>query len=273
LKITCLPVSIFGDVQSGKYTLRQWAQSAKNMGFDGIDISMLMLSSHVQTYLDKVKNDLHEVGIPIVMATTYPDFTHPDPRQREREADYLMRDIAVCDQLDITYLRVLAGQSHEGVGREEGVKLAVDKLRDIDRKARKYDVKLVFENHARCGAWYRMDFSYPVDIFLDVLDGLRDTAIRLNFDIGNIVSQGRDPLPILEKVIDRVETVHISDMSHYGQFEPVEIGTGVSPIEPVLKRLKAYGYDGWICLEEASGQGMLGIERAMTYLQSVLLRI
>ena len=78
-----------------------------------------------------------------------------------------------------------------------------------------------------------MDFSFPADIFLEIFDSLRDTQIKLNFDIGNLVAQGLDPLPVLEQVIDRVETVHISDMAEYGKFAPVEIGTGVSPIEPV----------------------------------------
>lgn len=270
MKISCLPVSLFGDIQSGNMSLREWAESAKKIGFDGIDLSMLMLNAHTQTYIERIQKDFKEVGLPLVMATTYPDFTHPDPKQRLREADYLMRDIALCDQLGIQYLRVLAGQAHDHVSLEEGVTLAVEYLRQTDAAAKKYDVKLLYENHAKPGAWSKVDFSYPLDIFFRVFNALQDTNIRLNFDIGNIVAQGKDPLPVLEKVIDRVETVHISDMSAYGKFEPVEIGTGVCPIEAVLKRLKAYGFDGWLCIEEASGHGLEGISNAWNYVNSLV---
>lgn len=270
MKISCLPVSLFGDIQSGNMSLREWAESAKKIGFDGIDLSMLMLNAHTQTYIERIQKDFKEVGLPLVMATTYPDFTHPDPKQRLREADYLMRDIALCDQLGIRYLRVLAGQAHDGVGLEEGATLAAEYLRQADAVARKYAVKLLYENHAKPGAWSKIDFSYPLDIFFRVFDALQDTDIRLNFDIGNIVAQGEDPLAVLERVIDRVETIHISDMSAYGKFEAVEIGTGACPIEAVLKRLKAYGFDGWLCIEEASGHGLEGISNAWNYVNGLV---
>lgn len=269
MKISCLPVSLFGEICSGKMSLGGWARAAREIGFDGIDLSLLMLTSHTETYIRQVKRELAEGGLPVVMATAYPDFTHPDPRQRQREADYLARDIALCDELGIPYLRVLAGQAHEGMGLEEGVTLAVEYLRQADAAAGKYAVQLLYENHAKPGAWSAVDFSFPIDIFLRVFRQLQDTRIRLNFDIGNIVAQGLEPLEVLEQVIDRVETVHISDMARYGRFEPVEIGAGASPIEPVLRRLKEYGFDGWLCIEEASGHGLEGIANAWRYVHNL----
>lgn len=269
MKISCLPCSLFGDVQSGKMTVKDWAQEAKNIGYDGFDISLLMLTGHTQTYIDKIKSDFEAVGLPAVMATTYPDFTHPDAKQRQREWDYLMRDIALCDQLGIQYLRVLAGQKHDGVELEQGIAWASEYLHLVDSAAKKYGVKLVFENHAKPGAWDNVDFSYPVDVFFRVFNSLADTDIRLNFDIGNLVSQGVEPLPILEKVISRVETVHISDMKEFGVFAPSEIGKGVCPIPEVIALLKVHGYDGWLCIEESSGNGITGIKRAWEYVDSV----
>ena len=269
MKISCLPCSLFGDVQSGKMTIRDWAEAAKRIGYDGIDISLLMITGHTQTYLDSVRRDLDSVGIPVIMATTYPDFTHPDPKQRLREADYLMRDIAICDQLGIRYLRVLAGQNHKGIGMEQGITLAAEYLRQTAAEAGKYNVKLVFENHAKPGAWDHVDFSYPIDIFYRVFDLLEGTDIRLNFDIGNVVAQNKDPLEVLERVIHRVETVHISEMKEYGSFAPVEIGTGVCPIREVVQRLTDYGFDGWYSIEESSGHGIAGIENAWKYIKNV----
>ncbi len=270
MKISCLPVSLFGDVQSGKMSLKEWAKSAKEIGYDGIDISLLMITGHTQTYIDQIRRDLREVGLPIVMATTYPDFTHPDPKQRRREFDYLMRDIAVCDALGVQYLRVLAGQAHAEVSTEAGIALAVEYLQQADACAQKYGVRLLYENHAKPGAWDRVDFSYPLDIFMKIFDALRDTSIGLNFDIGNIVAQRKDPLEVLDKVIDRVETVHISDMAEKGRFLPVEIGTGVCPIREVIEKLHSHGFDGWLCIEEASQHGLSGIAHAWNYVHDLV---
>ena len=75
---------------------------------------------------------------------------------------------------------------------------------------------------------------------------------------------------MLERVIDRVETVHISDMAEYGRFAPVEIGTGACPIRRVIERLNEYGFDGWYCIEEASGHGIGGIANAYGYAKGSL---
>ena len=270
MKISCLPVSLFDDICSGRMSLQAWAEAAKEIGYDGIDLSLLMLTAHTETYLQRIRRELDRAGLPVVMATTYPDFTHPDPKQRQREADYLARDIALCDQLGIRYLRVLVGQAHQEVSEEAGVTLAAEHLRQADAVAGKYTVQLLYENHAKPGAWSKVDFSYPIDIFFRIFDQLKDTGILLNFDIGNIVAQNREPLPILEQVIDRVETVHISDMSAYGKFDPVEIGTGVCPIQDILKRLKEYGFQGWLCIEEASGHGLAGIASAWRYVHNLV---
>ena len=206
--------------------MKQWALDAKSAGLDAIDISMTFLKNHTPVYLTGIKEDLKEAGMPIIMATTYPDFTHPDFLQRKREMEYLKRDIALCSELDVEFLRVLAGQAHPGMGVEEGIKLAVEGLKQSALFANEYNLKLLYEDHAKPGAWHYIDFSYPPDIFLRIYHEIKDTNIGINFDTGNIVAYGQDPLSILKQVIDDVETIHVSDMNCYGEFSPVLIGTG-----------------------------------------------
>ena len=61
---------------------------AKEIGYDGIDISIMFLKNRTPTYLAKLRQGLADVGLPVIMMTTYPDFTHPDAIQRERELLY-----------------------------------------------------------------------------------------------------------------------------------------------------------------------------------------
>lgn len=263
MKVSCLPVSLFSQIIQGDISVKQWALDAKSAGLDGIDISMAFLKNHTPTYITGIKDDLEETEMPIIMATTYPDFTHPDSLQREREMEYLRRDIALCSELGVEFLRVLAGQAHPGMGVEEGTKLAIEGLKKSDLIAGKYDMKLLYEDHAKPGAWHYIDFSYPPDIFLSIYQGIKNTNIGVNFDTGNIVAYGRDPLPVLKKVIDDVETIHVSDMKSYGEFSPVLIGQGVVPLKEIFSYLKSVSYDKWLCIEEASFTGMDGIKKAV----------
>ena len=265
MKLSCLPVSLFSAIISRQMSIREWAELGKQIGLDGIDISLLLVENHSAAYLGKLTRELKDTGIPLVMAATYPDFTHPDPVQREREMEYLRRDIALSSQLEVRYLRVLAGQAHPETHRTEGVSWAVENLIQADRIARQYGVCLLYEDHSKPGAWDYYDFSYPVDIFLEICEGIRGTGIRLNFDTANIAALGLDPLAILAKVYDRVETIHVSDIAEMGKFQPVLVGTGVVRFQEFFKYIKSRGFNNWLCIEEASFTGSEGIRKAADF--------
>lgn len=262
MKISCLPVSIFSDVCSGKMSLVDWAKAAKEIGYDGIDISIMFLKNRTPTYLAELKQQLEKVSMPIIMMTTYPDFTHPSPDQRERELLYLQGDVALCSELGIRYLRILAGQDHPEVSPQNCVDWAVNAFHAIDKCAKRFGVGLVFENHGKPGAWDCVDFTYEPQNFLKICERIRDTDIRVNFDTGNITAHGEDPMDFLPKVLDLVETIHVTDMREKGVFSPTVIGTGVTPNRAVFRYLKENGFDGWLCIEEASGHGLDGIRNA-----------
>lgn len=264
MNISCLPVSLFRELISGSMSILDWADQAKAIGLDGIDISVAMLHNHTPTYLCNIQKN---ISMPIIMATTYPDFTHHNTMQRCRELDYFRSDIAICSQLGIRYLRILAGQAHPETSRADGVQWALEKMVEADNIARAYDVCLLYENHSKPSAWKYNDFSYPIDVFFEIYEGLRNTGIRLNYDIGNITSLGLDPLKVLPRVLDRIETIHISDMMTSGVFAPAAIGTGVVPIGEVFSVLKSNGFSGWLCIEEASNQGLAGIAQAAAYVR------
>lgn len=269
MKISCLPVSIFGDIISGKMDLIEWAQAAKEIGYDGIDISIMFLKNRTPTYFAKLKERLAEIGLPIVMMTTYPDFTHPDAAQRERELLYLKGDVALCSELGIRYLRILAGQAHPEVSDSDALEWVSRAFHEIDGTAKHFKVGLVFENHGKPGAWDNVDYTYDPQKFLNICNLIRDTDIRVNFDTGNITAHGEDPMDILPYCLDMVETIHLTDMKQRGVFSPTVIGSGVTPNERVFHYLKEHGFNKWICIEEASNHGLDGIRDAYHYAKSL----
>lgn len=268
MKLSCLPVSFFPDFQEGRLGIREWAAIAREEGLDAIDLSVMHVQNHTPRYLSKLSDDLERERMPITMITTYPDFTHPDRRQREREMEYARCDVAAAAQLGARYLRILAGQAHPETRAADGISWVVESFHRLDEAAARHGVMLLFENHSKPGAWERDDFSHPTGIFLEIVGRTTDTGIRINFDTANTLAFGDDPLPVLEQVIGRVETVHAADTARRGALEPVVLGTGAVPFDAIFARLKKAGFDGWICIEEASRTGRPGISAAVRFVRN-----
>jgi sugar phosphate isomerase/epimerase len=263
MKLSCLPVSLFAEIISGKMSMPEWARLQKTCELDGLDMSIHFVKARLQKYLDDLKRILQEFEVTPVMVTSYPDFTHPDGLQRERESHYFAADIAFCAQLGIPYLRVLAGQAHPETGKSEGIRWAIDGIRRAAGVADKLGVKLLYENHSKPGAWDYIDFSQPTDIFLEIMNGIKESGVRLNFDTANTLAYGDDPIRVLSEVVGVLETIHVADIKEKGAFNPVLAGTGASPIKELFSLAKAHGFDGWLCIEEASFTGVEGIKQAV----------
>jgi sugar phosphate isomerase/epimerase len=267
MKVSCLPVSLFKSMQDGEISIKEWAQLARRCGLDAIDLSIILVKNHTPVLLGQIREALEKENMGITMITTYPDFSHPCPMQRERELEYLRHDIAVASQIGAKYLRILAGQAHPETKVEEGKSWVVEYFMQASVIADKYGVMLLYENHSKPGAWTYTDFSLPTPIFLEIFERTRDTSIRINFDTGNTLVFGDDPVPVLEKVMDRVETIHIADNSTRGKLSPVVIGTGIVPFKEIFKCLKRHAFDGWLCIEEASNTGEPGVRSAVEYVR------
>ena len=268
MQLSCLPVSFFQDIIDGKMSLLDWAQMGADVGLDGIDLSIILLRNHTPVYLSQVNEQLQDAGIGVVMVTTYPDFTHPDPQQRKRELEYLRHDIALTANIGAKYLRILAGQAHPETEISQGIDWVVEAFRQVAPVAQELGVQLLFENHSKPGAWKYVDFSHPTDIFLKIADAIGDSGIKINFDTGNTLVYGDDPLPVLEHVVDQVVTVHAADTACRGSLKPVVIGTGIVPFDDIFHCLKKNGFDGWICIEEASSTGISGVRQAVEFVRN-----
>lgn len=266
MKLSCLSVSLFPAIIKDEMTIKEYAQICKNLGLDGFDLGIVQLKNHTPVYINRLKNELREVGISIAMITTYPDFTHPDPLQREREFEFLRHDIALASSLDAKFLRITAGQAHPEMGISKGIDLVVEYFHKIAPVADKYGVKLVYEDHSKPGAWDYMDFSNPPDIFLKIAHQIKNTGIGINFDTANILVAGEDrTLEVLEQVIDNVETIHVAETATKGKMDPVLLGTGIVPVAEIFAYLKREKWDKWLCIEEWGSMGVEGVKKAVEF--------
>ncbi|HXZ97813.1 MAG TPA: sugar phosphate isomerase/epimerase family protein [Candidatus Acidoferrum sp.] len=269
MRLSCLPVSYFRDIIDGRMGIKEWALEGSRAGLDGIDLSILFLKSRSAEYLDKTRHEIEETGIRVAMVTTYPDFTHPDSMERERELTKLKDDIVTASRLGADLVRVTAGQAHPSVSRRDGINWAVNGLTRAMEFASGYPVKLAYENHAKPGAWQYTDFSHPTDIFLEIVERTASIALGVNWDTANTIAYGDDPIPILKKVLNRVVSVHAADTSTRGELKHVLLGTGLVPFKEMFQILRDGGFDAWICIEEASFKGPTGVRAAADFVRRI----
>lgn len=266
MKLSCLSVSLFPDIISGKMTIKEYAALCKSLGLDGFDLGIIQLKNHTPVYIDQLRRDFDEIGIMPAMITTYPDFTNPDEIQREREFEYLRHDIALASNLGAQFLRITAGQAHPEMPVEKGMELVVENFKKIAPVAEKFGIKLLYEDHSKPGAWDYMDFSNPPGIFLSIAEKISDTGIGINFDTANIIVSGNDnTVEVLERVVGNVETIHVAETATLGKMDPVPLGTGLAPVKEVFATLKKHGWDKWLCIEEWGNMGVQGVIEAVKY--------
>jgi sugar phosphate isomerase/epimerase len=267
MKISCLPVSYYPDIMSGRMSLRSWAQEAKGLNLDAIDLSILLIGRRDSGYLRAAREEVVSAGMRVNMITTYPDFTNPDPEERRRQADQLRIDIRAAAGIGAEYVRVTAGMAHPQVAKSEGIRWAIEGITQSLQIAKEHGIRLVYENHSKPGVWEYPDFSMPTDIFLEIVTRTEGTELGVNFDTANPLVVNDNPILLLQKVLHRVLTVHAAETSTCGSLTPVVLGEGKVPFLAIFRLLKEARYSGWISIEEASRRGFDGVKTAVEYVR------
>jgi sugar phosphate isomerase/epimerase len=265
MMLSCLPVSLYPDFAAGRRTLGEWFRLASSLGLDGADLSVAHILSRSPTYLDGLRQEAAEAGVPIAMLVTYSDFTHPVADERARQVDEVRAWIEAAHRMGVIFLRLTAGQAHPGVREDMGLGWAADGLTACVDDAAAAGVRLLYENHVRGVVWQYNDFTQPAARFLNVARRTAGSGLEILFDTANCTALGDDPIAVLTQVIDRVGAVHLADIRRRGAFEPTLLGTGVAPIRELLQRMATIGFDGWISIEAAGGSSEEGFSDAVRF--------
>lgn len=269
MQVSCLPVSYFAPIIGGAMSVGEWARQARSIGLDAIDISILFVKQYTAEYLAALRREIQDSGLGLVMMTAYPDFTHPQAAERARQLQTFGEQIAVAAHLGARYVRMTAGQGHPQTPRQQGMEWAVDGMTGAQEIAQDNGIQLVFENHSKPGVWEFPDFCFPTDNFLELAGRMENTGVGINFDTANTVAYGDDPVPVLRRVLKQVLTIHAAETStNNRKMTPCPLGTGLVPFLDIFYLLRENRWDGWICIEEASGMGRAGIEKAVQFVRS-----
>jgi sugar phosphate isomerase/epimerase len=123
--------------------------------------------------------------------------------------------------------------------------------------AREYDVKVLVELHHRT-------IVASASAALRLVDGLDPARVGVIHDVGNLVIEGQeDPLAAFELLGEYLAHVHVKNVAWQATGKADDGSTiwtddwatlreGQADIEAYFRALRAYGYDGWVTVEDFS---------------------
>lgn len=268
-------------------SVHDWIEKARALPVDGLELYSGMFWQTSDDFVDRVGEHLAAAGFQMPMLCASPDFTHPEPRRRAEEIEAEAQMIRITARLGGpgASTRVLSGQRHPGVSREQGLEWAASAIESLLPLARELDVTLALENHYKDGSWKYPEFAQRTDVFLELLGRIDDRAhFGVQYDPSNAIVAGDDSAEFLDRVIDRVVTMQASDrrlapdtslddlrssdgtLGYSPLLQHGVIGRGLNDYPRIFRTLAAAGYDGWISIEDGVN-GMDEMRASVEFLQ------
>src|SRR5262245_1624461 len=278
LKLSAFPKCYLDRIAGDRsMSVFDWIAMAQQLDADGLEMYDGFFTSLDPGYLDSVAEAIHAAGFEMPMLCCSPDFTHPDSDARKRVVEREIEMVRVCRRLGGpgTVCRVLSGQRHPRVSREQGIEWAAGCINEVLPAARECDVALGLENHYKDGFWKYPEFAQKKDVFLDLVNAIPDrTHFGVQYDPSNALVAGDDPVELLRAVAGRVVSMHASDrylangttleelrqtdgtLGYSPNLRHGVTGKGLNDYDAIFRILAEHGYRGWVSIED----GMNGMD-------------
>jgi len=256
-------------IDEGRPTLDEVCEEARDLGLDHVEFHYGVIPSHELPDIARTREQLESYGLRLSQGTCAPDFTHPDPTQREGAQAEMRHEVGVARAIGAAGCRVTAGCRHEGVSEAQGIAWASENLLALAEFARPRGVRLGFENHYKDRRWQFEDFAFRKETFLAIFERVKESWVGVNFDASNQLMCNEEPMEVLEVVKHKVWHMHASDRFP-GQYAHSVIGEGSVDFDPIFACLASTGYSGYVSLEDNNHEGHSGTVRAVRFIREKL---
>ena len=203
-KISVFPKCYFDQICSGEMNLVDWIYDAVQLGGEGIEHYDGFFRSYSYEDVKPVLKALSVTKQATSMLCFSPDFTHPDPAERQRQVGRQKNAIDLSVMLGTRYCRTLSGQNYKDLSRTTGIERTVDCISKSLEYAEQRGVVLCMENHYKDGLWTRSEFAQPEDIFLEIIEQIDSPFFGVQYDPSNAIVGGYDPIVFLDNVLQNI---------------------------------------------------------------------
>lgn len=224
---------------------------AAAMGFDGIELLLVQMTSEERSYLMQLKKRAFHAGLDLMGFSTHQGFVYPDPAKRQEEIDKTIHQIELAYQLGIPTMRINTGRwgtskdfdelmankgiepTLEGYTDDDGFKWVIDAIEKCLPKAEECGVVLGLENH-----WGLGRTAAGVKRIVDAIDS---PWLMVTLDTGNFLE---DYFPQLEMLAD--QAILMQAKTYYGGGKWYTLDLDYARIGNTMREAE---YKGYVSLE------------------------
>lgn len=266
----------------GSMTIREWIELAATLDIQGLEFysGFLELADPVSWSLSRIIAADHGLLIPMLCCS--PDFTHPDADYRRKQIDREKSWIDMTAELGGSYCRVLSGQRRPELTPDQGLSYAADCISACLDYAANCGVTLILENHYKDNYWDYPEFAQSTELFCQLVSRIHSPNFGVNYDPSNAYLAGEDPLDLLDRIKDRIVTMHASDRylsegtledlrreedvrGYASRLRHGTIGGGLNDYDAIFRTLADVHFDGWISIEDGV-DGFAQLQESVAFL-------
>lgn len=224
------------------------------IGYNGSEIGARFFGTEDKMYLEQVMEENHYELSAMHVAGELNYWTNEDLCKEQNEA--ILKAAEFVRNTKNPNL-VLSGIHNEEINDFESMACGINLLA---KACKKLGVQIHYHNHS----W---EFENGARIFKALEKNAPD--IFFGFDLGWAQKSGYDPFDLIKQHRDRINYVHLRDLSEEGEF--VEIGEGIVNFSRLIDELeKILNEDGWIIIEYENGtEDVERYAKAYKYLNSL----
>ncbi len=224
---------------------------AAEMGFDGVEILHVQMTSEEPKYLQGLKRRAFLNGVDLMGFSTHQGFVNPDPEVRQQNVNKTLHQIELAYTMGIPTMRINTGRwgtsenfdtlmanrgiepAIEGYTDEDGYGWVIEALGKCTDKAKQCGVVLGLENHWGLGLT-------PEGV-LRIVNAIDSPWLQVTLDTGNFLEDPYDRLEMLAP-----KTVLVQAKTYYGGGKWYTLDLDYDRIAALLKK---HHYKGYISLE------------------------
>lgn len=224
---------------------------AARMGFDGIELLLVQMTSEGNSYLQNIKRRAFHAGLDLMGFSTHQGFLSPDPEHRMKNINKTIHQIELAYALGIPTMRLNTGRWGtirsfdelmdkkgiepilEGYTEEEGFKWVIDSIEKCIPKAEECGVVLGLENHWGLGR--------TAEGVMRIVNTIDSPWLQVTADTGNFLENQYEQFEMIASKAFLVQA-----KTYYGGGKWYSLDIDYGRIATILRK---HNYKGYISLE------------------------
>lgn len=254
------------DAVSMEYCIEQSAR----MGFDGIELLLIQMTSEENAYLQKIKRLALHAGLDLYGFSTHQGYVRPDKEYRDENIAKTIHQLELAYKLGIPTMRLNTGRwgtsenfdalmankgiepPIEGYTEEDGFVWVMDAIEKCLPTAEKCGVVLGLENHWGIGR--------TAEAVVRIVNEINSPWLQITLDTGNFLEDQYRQYELMA-----AQTVLVQAKTYYGGGKWYSLDIDYERVGELMRR---HEYKGYISLEyEGKGDALVECPKSLEMLR------